>query len=101
MRLEALVRTFLIGTHQARISHHIGGEDRGETAGGGRSGHGSGGANSRAQFNLFLARKRHIHAAEAPMFGSAGSAVVAIAEITETGSLGHSSGTPALRNPAK
>jgi K+ potassium transporter len=37
MRLEAFVRAFLIGTHQARIAHHMGGEDRGETAGGGRS----------------------------------------------------------------
>ena len=41
MRLDALVRAFLIGTHQARIAHHIGGEDRGETAAGGRGGHGS------------------------------------------------------------
>src|SRR5205814_4849108 len=39
MRLEALVRAFLIGTHQARITHHIGGEDRSETAGYGRGGH--------------------------------------------------------------
>jgi len=31
--LEALMRAFLIGTHQAGIAHHIGGEDRGETAG--------------------------------------------------------------------
>jgi hypothetical protein len=36
MRFEAFVRAFLIGTHQARIADHIGGEDRGETAGGGR-----------------------------------------------------------------
>jgi hypothetical protein len=41
MRLEAFVRAFLIGTHQTRIAHHIGGEDRGETAAGGRGGHGS------------------------------------------------------------
>jgi hypothetical protein len=27
------VRAFLIGTHQPRIAHHIGGEDRSETAG--------------------------------------------------------------------
>ena len=33
MRLEALVRPFLISTHQARIARHIGGEDRGKTAG--------------------------------------------------------------------
>ena len=39
MRLEAFVGAFLIGTHQARIAHHIGGEDRGETAG---RGHGCG-----------------------------------------------------------
>ena len=30
---------FLVRTHQARIAHHIGGEDRSETAGGGRGGH--------------------------------------------------------------
>ena len=39
MRLEALVRAFLVRAHQARITHHIGGEDRGKTAGGGRRGH--------------------------------------------------------------
>jgi hypothetical protein len=39
MRLEPLVRSFLVHPHQARIAHHIGGEDRGETAG---RGHGSG-----------------------------------------------------------
>ena len=39
IRLDALVGAFLIGTHQARIARHIGGEDSGETAG--RS-HGSG-----------------------------------------------------------
>src|SRR6266566_574038 len=50
MRLEAFVRALLISTHQARIPHHISGEDRGETAGGGRGGHCSGGANSRAEF---------------------------------------------------
>jgi hypothetical protein len=33
------VGAFLIGTHQARVAHHIGGEDRGETAG---RGHGCG-----------------------------------------------------------
>ena len=55
MRPEPFVRAFLIGTHQARIAHHIGGEDRRETAGGGRSGHGSGGANSHAEFNLLRA----------------------------------------------
>jgi hypothetical protein len=33
MRLDAFVGAFLIGTHQARVAHHIGGEDRGETAG--------------------------------------------------------------------
>jgi hypothetical protein len=40
MRLQAFVRAFLIHPHQARIARHIGGEDRGETAGGGRRGHG-------------------------------------------------------------
>ena len=39
MRLEAFVRAFLIRAHQARIARHIGGEDRGETAG---RGHGCG-----------------------------------------------------------
>ena len=38
MRLEAFVRAFLIGAHQARIAHHIRGEDRGKTTGGSRSG---------------------------------------------------------------
>jgi hypothetical protein len=33
MRLEPLVRPFLIRTHQPRIPRHIGGEDRGEAAG--------------------------------------------------------------------
>ena len=41
MRLEAFMRAFLILPHQARIPHHIGGEDRGEAAGGGGRGHGS------------------------------------------------------------
>ena len=35
MRLEAFERAFLVRTHQPRIAHHVGGEDRGETAGGG------------------------------------------------------------------
>jgi hypothetical protein len=39
MRLDALVRAFLVRPHQARIAHHIGGEDRGETAGSGRTSH--------------------------------------------------------------
>src|SRR5215472_15325120 len=34
MRLEPLVRAFLVGTHQSRVARHIGGEDRGKTAGG-------------------------------------------------------------------
>ena len=50
MRLEALVRAFLIRTHQARIAHHIRREDRGETAGGGRGSHCSSGVTSRAEF---------------------------------------------------
>jgi hypothetical protein len=33
MRLEPFVRPFLVGAHQTRIVGHIGGEDRGETAG--------------------------------------------------------------------
>ena len=60
MRLEALVRALLVGTHQARIAHHIGGEDRGETTGGGRGGHCSGGDKFRAEFNLLRAGKRPI-----------------------------------------
>jgi hypothetical protein len=57
------VRAFLIRTHQARIAHHIGSEDRGETSGGGRGGHFSGSDNFRAQFNLLRAATRHFHAA--------------------------------------
>src|SRR5689334_12195472 len=34
-RLKAFERAFLIRAHQPRITRHIGGEDRGETAGGG------------------------------------------------------------------
>jgi hypothetical protein len=37
---------FLIRTHQARIAHHIGGEDRGQSTGGSHGGHCSGGFNS-------------------------------------------------------
>jgi hypothetical protein len=37
-RLQAFVRGFLVRAHQTRIPRHIGGEDRGETAG---RGHGS------------------------------------------------------------
>ena len=69
MRLEAFVRAFLIGAHQARIAHHIRGEDRGETAGGGRGGHFSGGANSCPEFNLLRAGKRQIHAIGRSGFG--------------------------------
>jgi hypothetical protein len=61
MRFEAFVRAFLIGTHQARIADHIGGEDRGETAGGGRV-HCWGGADSRAELNLVRAPTRQFHA---------------------------------------
>ena len=64
MRLEAFVRAFLIRAHQARIPHHIGGEDRGETAGGGRGGHCSG-----PEFNLLRAGKRQIHAIGRSGFG--------------------------------
>src|SRR5215471_11174790 len=35
MRLKTRVGAFFVGTHQARVARHIGGEDRGETAGGG------------------------------------------------------------------
>jgi hypothetical protein len=54
------VGAFLVRTHQARIAHHIGGEDRGETAVGGRSGHCSGSANACAEFNLFRGGKAPI-----------------------------------------
>jgi hypothetical protein len=37
MRLEALVRSFLVRIHQARVAGDIGGEDGGETAGCGHS----------------------------------------------------------------
>jgi hypothetical protein len=39
IRLEPLVRAFFVRTHLARAPRHIGGEDRGETAG---RGHGCG-----------------------------------------------------------
>ena len=39
MRLEALVRAVLVHAHQPRVARHIGGEDRGKTAG---RGHGCG-----------------------------------------------------------
>jgi hypothetical protein len=42
MRFDPFVRAFLVRPHQARIAHHIGGEDRGEAAGGGCGGHCSG-----------------------------------------------------------
>jgi hypothetical protein len=35
MRSEPRVRPFLIRSHQARVSRHVGGEDRGEAADGG------------------------------------------------------------------
>ena len=41
MRLQAFERAFLVGPHQARIARHIGGEDRGETAGRGHYSSGS------------------------------------------------------------
>src|SRR5580700_7107261 len=53
MRLDALVGTFLIGTHQARIAHHIGGEDRGQSTGASRGDHGSGGGNSAPNLSYF------------------------------------------------
>jgi hypothetical protein len=63
MRLEAFVRPFLVRAHQARIPRHIRGEDRGETAGGGRGSHCAGGVSSRAEFNLLRAGTRLFHAA--------------------------------------
>ena len=39
MGLQALVRPFLVHPHQTRVADHIGGKDRGQTAG---RGHGSG-----------------------------------------------------------
>ena len=48
MRLEALMRAFLIRAHQARIASYIGGEDRGETAG---RGHPSGNPARRNPFS--------------------------------------------------
>jgi hypothetical protein len=62
MRLEPFVRALLVHAHQARIAHHIGREDRGETTGGSRSGHCSDGAHSRAEFNLFRAAIRQFRA---------------------------------------
>ena len=38
MRLQPLERALLVRSHQARIAGHIGGEDRGEAAGGGHRG---------------------------------------------------------------
>jgi hypothetical protein len=61
MRLETFVCAFFVLAHQPRITRHIGGEDRGETAGGGRSGHFSGGDNVRAEFNLLRAGTRSFH----------------------------------------
>jgi hypothetical protein len=46
MRIEALERALLARRQQTRVAGHIDGEDRGETAGGSPSGHGSGAANS-------------------------------------------------------
>jgi hypothetical protein len=81
MRLDAFVRAFLIGAHQARIAHHIGREDRGETACGGRCGHWPGDDNFRAEINLLRAGKRRFSsdwsassiAAHSPSRNSAGS----------------------------
>jgi hypothetical protein len=39
MSSQPFVRALLIRPHQPRIAGHIGGEDRGETTGGGRGGH--------------------------------------------------------------
>ena len=65
MRLEAFVRPLLVGTHQARITHPIGGKDRGETAGRGRSGHCSGGFDSLTKnFILLRVRRRQFRTTE-------------------------------------
>jgi hypothetical protein len=61
MRCDSFVRGFLVDTHQARIAHHIGREDRGEATGGGRSGHSSKSENFRAEFNLSRRGKPHFH----------------------------------------
>jgi hypothetical protein len=63
MRHEALVRSFLINAHQARIARHISGEDRGETAGRSRGGHCSGGANSMPNLTYFARQRPDFHAA--------------------------------------
>ena len=57
MRLEALVGAFLIRAHQARIPHDIGGEDRGETAGGSRVTIVRAALTPRAEFNLIRAER--------------------------------------------
>ncbi|HMD67032.1 MAG TPA: hypothetical protein VKG22_10345, partial [Stellaceae bacterium] len=88
--------------HQARIAHHIGGEDRGETAGGGsRCGHGWGGDNSRAEFSLLRAGTRPFHVIAAPTLGSPNLPPAATTGIMANCNAGHPTGIPALRSPAK
>ena len=72
MRLHALVRALLVRAHQARISGHIGGEDRGETAADYRGGHGSGAASFRAEFNLLRAEMLECDATKLSGFLSSG-----------------------------
>jgi hypothetical protein len=55
MRLQALVRPLFIRAHQARIACHIGGEDRGKTAG---RGQGCGGSPSRSGLSLSTSYRR-------------------------------------------
>jgi hypothetical protein len=90
MRLEAFVRSFLIDAHQARIAHHIGGEDRGKTARGDRSGHFSGG-DPFPGANLTYFEHLRANFMRSPC----------MARARRTGTVGHSSGTPALRRPAR
>jgi len=61
VRLQAFVRAFLIGAHQARIAHLIGGEDRSETTGGGVA-IARAAITSRAEFNLLRTGARQFHA---------------------------------------
>jgi hypothetical protein len=90
MRLEAPVSAFLVDTHQARITYHVGREDRGETAGGNRSGHFSGG-DPFPGANLTYFEHQRGNFMRSPC----------MARVRRTGTVGHSSGTPALRRPAR
>jgi hypothetical protein len=63
MRVEAFERTLLVRPHQPRIARHIGGEDRGKSAGGGRGVH-CWAALTLAANLTFRAVTRHVHAIE-------------------------------------